>query len=87
MEKVTWEVYPPKSVLYNLYKLFLESTDGRLEFMNKMRNYSQPILFVLQGEKGARAFRKIATSEPVPYDAVKEAEKAAKKLRKQGFIV
>ena len=52
-----------------------------------MRDYRQPILFVLQGEKGTRAFRKIATSKPVPYDAEKEAMKAAKKLRKQGFIV
>ena len=55
--------------------------------MQKIRDYSKPILLNLKGEKGFRTYIKIATSPRVKYDAKAAAERAAEKLRAQGFNV
>ncbi len=55
--------------------------------MQKLRDYSEPILLNLKGEKGLRTYIKIATSPRVKYDAKSASEKAAAKLREQGLNV
>lgn len=52
-----------------------------------MRDYSKPVTLDLRGEKGFRTYVKIATSTKRKYDAKSAAERAAKKLRKQGINV
>ena len=46
----------------------------------------QPVL-CLTGKKGHEIFEKILNTPPSNYNAKKEAKKAAKELRKQGYFV
>lgn len=55
--------------------------------MSKTRDYSKPILLNLKGEKGFRAYVKIVTSPRIKYNAKEASEKAAEKLRAQGFNI
>ena len=51
------------------------------------RDYSKPIMLLLQGKEGLKTYLKIVTTPREKYDAISAAERAAENLRRQGLRI